>query len=34
MNGVDNEIILINLIIDGSTSSFTSKDGTIDIVLS
>ncbi|CAD8088438.1 unnamed protein product [Paramecium primaurelia] len=34
MNGIDNEIILINLIIEASTSSFTSKDGTIDIILS
>lgn len=31
MNNNDAEIILINLIIDGATTGFTTKDGTVDI---
>lgn len=34
MNNPDNEIILINLIIDGSAKSFTSRDGVSEIALS
>jgi len=31
MNNPEAEIILINLLIDGATSGFTAKDGTVDI---
>lgn len=33
MNNPEAEIILINLLIDGATSGFTAKDGTVDIQL-